>query len=671
MSKTSQRLEEYADILKRLIQDNEEALREEETGLSGCSLNEVVQIGDEQIEALILVLRENSVGAVALGNYYKIAEGMTVIKTGQKNSTVFQTAKEMERVGALEYTTMVVASASDFPALQFLAPLNPRNCVVELFPVYAEQALLRAIIESKISEHDQRREVMTNAIKSAEEKLAEYNLIYQKLSPLASTTSLISSVKIPELGYISQIAGPIVDMVFPLSSQPSIYEKIEISEDKEVIGNSAVFEVAQLLGDGRVRTIALTQTIGLRRGMKVIRTGSPLKVPVGLQTLGRMFNVIGETIDNLPPLEEEGLESRSIHASPPKFDQQTENIELVETGIKIIDLLIPYAKGGKIGLFGGAGVGKTVVVQELIHNIAIKHGGLSIFVGVGERSREGNDLYFEMLNSGVLKNTVLLFGQMNEVPGARLRVAFSGLTMAEYFRDDLSKDVLLFVDNIFRFSQAGSEISALLGRTPSAVGYQPTLAYEMGKLQERITSTKRGSITSVQAVYVPADDLTDPAPAAIFAHLDAKIVLDRKIASFGLYPAISPLLSSSNLLVPRIVGEEHYAIASEVVKVLQKYEELQDIISILGIDELSDEDKKLVYRARKIRNFFSQPFSVAEKFTNIPGKYLTRQETLKSFKAILSGEVDSLPEEAFFYVGDIEDAKRKAEEIQRDKRKLS
>ncbi|CCE66797.1 F0F1 ATP synthase subunit beta [Candidatus Mycoplasma haematominutum] len=474
-----------------------------------------------------------------------------------------------------------------------------------------------------------------------------------------------------ESGYISQISGPIVDMVFPLKSQPAIYEKIEISREIKLDGVSAVFEVAQLLGDGRVRTIALTQTIGLKRGMKVIRTGAPLKVPVGLQTLGRMFNVVGETIDNLPPLPEEGLESRSIHAAPPNFDQQTENIELVETGIKIIDLLIPYAKGGKIGLFGGAGVGKTVVVQELIHNIAIKHGGLSIFVGVGERSREGNDLYFEMLNSGVLKNTVLLFGQMNEVPGARLRVAFSGLTMAEYFRDDLSKDVLLFVDNIFRFTQAGSEISALLGRTPSAVGYQPTLAYEMGKLQERITSTKRGSITSVQAVYVPADDLTDPAPAAIFAHLDAKIVLDRKIASFGLYPAISPLLSSSNLLVPRIVGEEHYAIASEVVKVLQKYEELQDIISILGIDELSDEDKKLVYRARKIRNFFSQPFFVAEKFTNIPGKYLTRAETLKSFKAILTGEVDSLPEEAFFYVGDIEDAKKKAEEIQREKRKLS
>ncbi|AFO51870.1 F0F1 ATP synthase subunit beta [Candidatus Mycoplasma haematolamae str. Purdue] len=459
-------------------------------------------------------------------------------------------------------------------------------------------------------------------------------------------------------GYISQIAGPIVDMVFPLSDQPSINEKIEILDSEVTEGMKAVFEVAQLLGDGRVRTIALTQTIGLCRGMKVIRAGEPLKVPVGTNTLGRMFNVVGETIDNLEPLEVG--ETRSIHALPPSFAQQTENIELYETGIKVIDLLVPFSKGGKVGLFGGAGVGKTVIVQELIHNVAIKHGGFSIFVGVGERSREGNDLYFEMLNSGVLKNTVLLFGQMNEVPGARLRVAFSGLTMAEYFRDDLSKDVLLFIDNIFRFSQAGSEISALLGRTPSAVGYQPTLAYEMGKLQERITSTKTGSITSVQAVYVPADDLTDPAPAAIFAHLDAKIVLDRKIAALGLYPAISPLLSSSNLLTPRIVGEEHYFVAEEVVRVLQKYDELQDIISILGIDELSDEDKKLVYRARKIRNFFSQPFFVAEKFTNINGKYLTREDILRSFKAILDGEADDLPEEAFFYVGNIDEAREKA-----------
>lgn len=466
-------------------------------------------------------------------------------------------------------------------------------------------------------------------------------------------------------GYISQVSGPIVDMVFPISDQPAIYEKIELCEQSSKAElKGAVFEVAQLLGDGRVRTIALTQTIGLFRGMKVLRTGEPLKVPVGENTLGRMFNVIGNTIDHLPELPP--TECRSIHANPPSLEDQTENLELLETGIKVIDLLVPFSKGGKIGLFGGAGVGKTVIVQELIHNVVTKHGGLSIFVGVGERSREGNDLYFEMLNSGVLKNTVLLFGQMNEVPGARLRVAFSGLTMAEYFRDDLFKDVLLFIDNVFRFAQAGSEVSALLGRTPSAVGYQPTLAYEMGKLQERITSTKKGSITSVQAVYVPADDLTDPAPAAIFSHLDAKIVLDRKIAALGLYPAISPLLSSSNLLTPKVVGEEHFKIANEVVRILQKYEELQDIISILGIDELSDEEKNLVYRARKIRNFFSQPFFVAEKFTNIPGKYLSREETLNSFKSILDGEVDELPEEAFFYVGGIEEVKVKAEQLKQE-----
>ncbi|AHC40019.1 F0F1 ATP synthase subunit beta [Mycoplasma ovis str. Michigan] len=466
-------------------------------------------------------------------------------------------------------------------------------------------------------------------------------------------------------GYISQVSGPIVDMVFPISDQPAIYEKIELCEQSSKAElKGAVFEVAQLLGDGRVRTIALTQTIGLFRGMKVLRTGEPLKVPVGENTLGRMFNVIGNTIDHLPELPL--TECRSIHANPPSLEDQTENLELLETGIKVIDLLVPFSKGGKIGLFGGAGVGKTVIVQELIHNVVTKHGGLSIFVGVGERSREGNDLYFEMLNSGVLKNTVLLFGQMNEVPGARLRVAFSGLTMAEYFRDDLFKDVLLFIDNVFRFAQAGSEVSALLGRTPSAVGYQPTLAYEMGKLQERITSTKKGSITSVQAVYVPADDLTDPAPAAIFSHLDAKIVLDRKIAALGLYPAISPLLSSSNLLTPKVVGEEHFKIANEVVRILQKYEELQDIISILGIDELSDEEKNLVYRARKIRNFFSQPFFVAEKFTNIPGKYLSREETLNSFKSILDGEVDELPEEAFFYVGGIEEVKVKAEQLKQE-----
>ncbi|CBZ40536.1 puative ATP synthase subunit beta [Mycoplasma suis KI3806] len=481
-----------------------------------------------------------------------------------------------------------------------------------------------------------------------------------------SSSDTITNKSLTMEGYISQVAGPIVDMVFPLDSQPSIHEKIEIFDPDNRLSKElkAVFEVAQLLGDGRVRTIALTKTIGLFRGMKVLRTGKPLMVPVGMETLGRMFNVVGDTIDKLPKLE--NVELRSIHAEPPKFSDQTDSIELLETGIKVIDLLIPFAKGGKIGLFGGAGVGKTVVVQELIHNVAKRHSGLSIFVGVGERSREGNDLYYEMENSGVLKNTVLLFGQMNEVPGARLRVAFSGLAVAEYFRDELSKDVLLFIDNIFRFSQAGSEVSALLGRTPSAVGYQPTLGYEMGRLQERITSTKTGSITSVQAVYVPADDLTDPAPATIFTHLDAKVVLDRKIAALGIYPAISPLLSSSNLLTERVVGEEHYHVANEVVRVLQKYEELQDIISILGIDELTDEDKKLVFRARKIRNFFSQPFFVAEKFINMGGKYLTREDTLRSFKAILDGEVDDLPEEAFFYTGNIDDVREKARKMKED-----
>ncbi|XP_032746445.1 ATP synthase subunit beta-like [Rattus rattus] len=458
-------------------------------------------------------------------------------------------------------------------------------------------------------------------------------------------------------GIIYQIYGPVVDVMFEGAGQPLVNEKLSIvGPNNENLG---ALEVSQLIGDGIVRCIAITQTIGLSRGTKVLRTYNCITVPVGRGILGRMFNVLGEPIDGMP--EPEVFERNPIHALPPSLKDQSPTVEIMETGIKIIDLLVPYAKGSKIGLFGGAGVGKTVIVTELINNCAMGHDGLSIFVGVGERSREGNDLYFEMKESGVLSNTVLLFGQMNETPGARMRVALSGLTMAEYFRDVNCSDVLLFIDNIFRFSQAGSEVSSLLGRTPSSVGYQPTLAYEMGRLQERIASTKNGSITSIQAVYVPADDITDPAPAAVFSHLDAKVVLDRKIASLGIYPAVSPLQSSSNLLNPDYVGVEHYEIANKVVEILQKYEELQDIIAILGINELSLEDRNLVYRARKIRNFFSQPFFVAEKFTNIKGRYLKISETLKSFKQIIDGEVDDLPEEAFLYVGDIEDARAKAE----------
>lgn len=456
-------------------------------------------------------------------------------------------------------------------------------------------------------------------------------------------------------GEIVQVRGPVVDAKFVKENQPTIHEKLVIYLDKN---EECVLEVAQLMGDGVVRTIAISSTIGLCRGMKVNRTFDSICVPVGNSVLGRMFNVLGEPIDGMPISDE--VIKNPIHVPPPELSAQSNQIEMFETGIKIVDLLIPYSKGSKIGLFGGAGVGKTVIVQELIHNVAVGHGGTSIFVGVGERSREGNDLYFEMKHSGVLKNTVLLFGQMNETPGARMRVALSGLTMAEHFRDANSQDVLLFIDNIFRFSQAGSEVSALLGRTPSAVGYQPTLSYEMGRLQERITSTKKGSITSIQAVYVPADDLTDPAPAATFAHLDAKVVLDRKIAALGIYPAISPLQSASNFLTVERVGLEHYTVANKVISILTKYEELQDIISILGIDELSEEDKKVVFRARKLRNFFSQPFFVAEKFTNLAGKYLKISETVSSFKEIVDGLVDDLPEEAFLYVGNIQEAREKA-----------
>lgn len=466
-------------------------------------------------------------------------------------------------------------------------------------------------------------------------------------------------------GSIYQIYGPVVDVIFDKSCQPTVNEKLVIEgTDGSQMG---VLEVSQLIGDGIVRCISITQTIGLARGDRVSRTYDCIKVPVGRDILGRIFNVLGEPIDDKPFSSD--VERKPIHVLPPDLKEQSGQVNIMETGIKIIDLLVPYAKGSKIGLFGGAGVGKTVVVSELIHNCAIGHDGLSIFVGVGERSREGNDLYYEMKESGVLNNTVLLFGQMNETPGARMRVALSGLTMAEYFRDVQCSDVLLFIDNIFRFSQAGSEVSSLLGRTPSSVGYQPTLAYEMGRLQERITSTRNGSITSIQAVYVPADDITDPAPATVFAHLDAKVVIDRKIASLGIYPAISPLTSSSNLLNPEYVGQEHYDVANKVVEILQKYEELQDIISILGINELSLEDRTIVYRARKIRNFFSQPFFVAEKFTNIPGRYLKISETVSSFKRIVDGEVDDIPEEAFLYVGTVDDAINKAKSMKENQKK--
>ncbi len=457
------------------------------------------------------------------------------------------------------------------------------------------------------------------------------------------------------IGEVVQVIGPVVDMRFN-DRLPRLYNAIEIPFNDEVI----TCEVEQDIGDDKVRCIALSQTNGLTRGMRAIDTGKAIEVPVGEQVLGRMFNLLGKPIDGLEDLKDP--EKDVIHKKAPSFEQQQTNVEILETGIKVIDLLCPYIKGGKIGLFGGAGVGKTVLMQELIHSIAMEHNGLSVVAGVGERTREGNDLYYEMKESGVLEKTVLVYGQMNESPGARMRVALSALTMAEHFRDKDKQDVLLFIDNIFRFSQAGSEVSALLGRMPSAVGYQPTLATEMGELQERITSTKDGSITSVQAIYVPADDLTDPAPATAFAHLDAKTVLDRKIASSGLYPAVDPLQSTSRALDPNTVGQEHYDVALQVLAILQKYQELQDIIAILGIDELSEEDKAIVNRARRIRNFLSQPFSVAEKFSGLPGRFVHIKDTIRSFKEILSGKYDSYPEEAFIYCGAIEDVIEKAKE---------
>nr|WP_205613340.1 F0F1 ATP synthase subunit beta [Clostridium sporogenes] len=462
---------------------------------------------------------------------------------------------------------------------------------------------------------------------------------------------------VPNLGKVIQIIGPIIDIKFDSENLPDLFNALEINAgDKKVIA-----EVEQHIGDDTVRAIAMESTEGLRRGMEVLDTGSSVSVPVGKEVLGRLFNVLGN------PIDEEGeftsQQSYPIHRSAPSFEEQSVEPEIFETGIKVIDLLAPYQKGGKIGLFGGAGVGKTVLIQELINNIAKEHGGLSVFTGVGERTREGNDLYYEMKESGVLEKTALVFGQMNEPPGARMRVALTGLTMSEYFRDQ-GQDVLLFIDNIFRFTQAGSEVSALLGRIPSAVGYQPTLATEMGALQERITSTKNGSITSVQAVYVPADDLTDPAPATTFTHLDATTVLSRSIAELGIYPAVDPLESSSRMLDPRIIGEEHYEVAIKVKNILERYRELQDIIAILGIDELSEEDKLVVGRARRIQRFLSQPFTVAEQFTGMQGKYVPIKETVKGFKEILEGKHDNIPESAFLFQGTMKEVLKKAQEME-------
>lgn len=459
-------------------------------------------------------------------------------------------------------------------------------------------------------------------------------------------------------GLISQIIGPVIDVEFQQGELPEIYNALKIQKDD---GSYVVAEVQQMLGSNKVRTVAMSSTDGLRRGMKVIDTKDSIKIPVGKPILGRILNVIGEPVDELGPVETQDY--LPIHRESPKLIDQNTDIEILETGIKAIDLLQPYQKGGKIGLFGGAGVGKTVLIMELIHNIALEHSGVSVFGGVGERTREGNDLWNEMKESEVLDKVALIYGQMNEPPGARMRVGLSALTAAEYFRDFSKQDVLLFIDNIFRFTQAGSEVSALLGRMPSAVGYQPTLATEMGELQERITSTKDGSITSVQAIYVPADDLTDPAPATTFSHLDASTVLSRQIASLGIYPAVDPLASNSRVLDPNIIGEEHYTVTRRVLEILQKYKELQDIIAILGMDELSEEDKETVNRARKIQRFLSQPFYVAEKFSGMAGKYVKLEDSIKGFKEIIEGKHDNIPEQAFYMVGTIEEAIEKAKSL--------
>src|SRR6184192_1850219 len=469
-------------------------------------------------------------------------------------------------------------------------------------------------------------------------------------------------------GKVIQVIGPVVDVEFPQGKLPNIYNALRIEQDEDKKANKPeirlTLEVAQHLGENRVRGVAMSSTDGLVRGMPVQDTGAPILVPVGRETLGRLINVLGEPVDEMGPIKT--TKTYPIHRPAPRLEDQETKTEILETGIKVVDLLEPYSKGGKVGLFGGAGVGKTVIIQELIHNIATHHGGYSVFAGVGERTREGNDLYLEMSESGVIDKTTLVYGQMNEPPGARLRVALSALTVAEYFRDDEGQDVLLFIDNIFRFTQAGSEVSALLGRMPSAVGYQPTLGTEMGDLQERITSTKRGSITSVQAIYVPADDLTDPAPATAFAHLDATTVLSRQIAELGLYPSVDPLASTSKILDPHIVGDEHYNTARAVQAVLQKYKDLQDIIAILGIDELSEEDKLIVGRARRIQRFLSQPFFVATQFTGLEGKYVKIADTIKGFQEIVAGKHDDIPEQAFFNQGTIEDVLAKAEEMKKE-----
>ena len=464
-------------------------------------------------------------------------------------------------------------------------------------------------------------------------------------------------------GYILQVMGPVVDVKFESGHMPNLLNSLEVFVDKgDGKKEKLVLEVSLEIGDNVVRTIAMSSTDGLNRGAEVVDTGAPISVPVGNYTLGRVFNVLGEAVDHG---EEPGAEvqKESIHKEAPTFEELSTHVEVLETGIKVIDLLAPYIKGGKIGLFGGAGVGKTVLIQELINNVAQQHGGLSVFTGVGERTREGNDLYYEMKDSGVINKTAMVFGQMNEPPGARMRVALTGLTMAEYFRDEEGQDVLLFIDNIFRFTQAGSEVSALLGRMPSAVGYQPTLATEMGRLQERITSTKKGSVTSIQAIYVPADDYTDPAPATTFAHLDATTNLERALTEMGIYPAVDPLASTSRALAPEIVGEEHYQVATRIQRTLQKYRELQDIIAILGMDELSDEDKKTVDRARRVQFFLSQNFHVAEQFTGQPGSYVPVSESVQAFKGILDGKYDNIPEDCFRLVGGIEDVLEKARKL--------
>lgn len=463
-------------------------------------------------------------------------------------------------------------------------------------------------------------------------------------------------------GKVVQVIGPVVDIVFPPEHLPPIYNAVRITGQAGDVNIDLTVEAMQHIGDNTVRCVAMASTDGLMRGMEAVDTGSPIKVPVGPGTLGRVFNVLGQTVDH-NNAQVKAEDYWPIHRPAPPFEEQQTSTEILETGIKVVDLIAPYAKGGKIGLFGGAGVGKTVLIQELIRNIATEHGGVSVFAGVGERTREGNDLWTEMRESGVIEKTALVYGQMNEPPGARMRVGLTGLTMAEYFRDVMGQDVLLFIDNIFRFIQAGSEVSALLGRMPSAVGYQPTLATDVGALQERITSTKKGSITSVQAVYVPADDLTDPAPAATFAHLDATTVLSRQIAELGIYPAVDPLDSTSRIMDPNILGEEHYQVARAVQEVLQRYKELQDIIAILGMEELSDEDKLIVARARKIQRFLSQPFFVAEAFTGTSGKYVPLKETIRGFKEIVSGKYDDLPEAAFYMVGTIDEALEKAKKL--------